>query len=186
MELIKIIYIFRLMDKWKIEEVNQMKKIKIIISATLLLTLLVCVLLYTRPMTLAQLCSGVDITQCVSVSGYFFLVPSVENSRFEIDKDDERFSQIVELFESRKFRRSLVSLLPQGTKTYRTQDGDFKWEVMFEINDVIFPDGSVNSGTLICVSNFFGVLEVHFNGDVWRCTTSDKKEWLSDVMSLIS
>lgn len=163
-----------------------MKKIKIIISTTLLLTLLVCVLLYTRPVTLAQLCSGVDISQCVSVSGYFFIAPSVEHSRFEIDKDDERFSQIVELFEPRKFRRSLVSLLPQGTKTHLTQNGDFNWEVLFEINDVTFPDGSVNSGTLISVSNFFGVLEIHFNGDVWRCTTSDKKEWLRDVMSLIS
>jgi hypothetical protein len=165
-----------------------MKKIKIIISIALLLTLLVCVLFYTRPMTLAQLCSGADITQCESVSGYFFLAPSAEDTRFEIDKDDERFSQIVELFETRKFRRSLVNLLPQGTKTHLTKDGDFKWEVMFEINDVKFPDGSVVSGTLINVSNFFGVLEVRFNGngDVWSCTTSDKKEWLSDVMSLIS
>jgi len=76
--------------------------------------------------------------------------------------------------------------LPQGTKTHLTKDGDFKWDVMFEINDVEFPDGSVVSGTLISVNNFFGVLEVHFDGDVWRCTTRDKKEWLSDVMSLIS
>ena len=183
-----IIYIFQLIDKMKVEEVNQMKKIKIIIYAALLITLLFCVLFYTRPMTLAQLCSGVDITQSVSVSGYFFLAPSVEKSRFEIDKDDERFSQIVELFESRKFCRSLISLLPQGNKTHLTKDGDFKWEVMFEINDVTFPDGSVISGTLISISNFFGVLEVHFNGygDVWRCTTNDKKEWLNDVMSLIS
>ncbi len=163
-----------------------MKKIKKIISTALFLTLLVIVMLYIRPMTLSQLCSGVDITQCVSVSGYYFLAPSDEPSRFKIDKDDERFGQIIELFKSRKFRRSLVSLLPQGTKTHLTQDGDFKWEVIFEINDVTFPDGSVNSGHLIRVSNFFGVLEVHFNGDVWRCTTRDKKEWLSDVMSLIS
>ncbi len=163
-----------------------MKKIKIIIFAALFLTLLVCMLFYTRPMTLAQLCSGVDITECVSVSGYFFLAPSVEDSRFEIYKDDERFSQIVELFETQKFRRSLVNLLPQGTKTHLTKDGDFKWEIMFEINDVKYPDGSVVSGTLIGVSNFFGVLEVRFNGDEWHCNTNDKKEWLSDVMSLIS
>ena len=163
-----------------------MKKIKITKSTALLLILLVCVLIYTRPMTLAQLSSGVDITQSESVSGYFFLAPSVEDSRYEIDKDDERFSQIVELFESRKFRRLLVNLLQQGGKTHLTRDGDFKWEVMFEINDVTFPDGSVNSGHLIHVSNFFGILEVHFNGDVWRCTTRDKKEWLSDVMSMIS
>ncbi len=163
-----------------------MKKIKIIISAALFLILMVCVLLYTRPMTLAQLCSGVDITQSVSISGYFFLAPSVDDSFFEIDKDDESFSQIVELFESRKFRRSLVSLLPHGIKMHRTKDGDFKWEVMFEINNVTFPDGSINSGTLIHVNNFFGTLEVYFNGDVWYCTTRDKKEWLSDVMSLIS
>lgn len=163
-----------------------MKKIKIIIFAALFLTLLVCMLFYTRPMTLAQLCSGVDITECVSVSGYSFLAPSVEDSRFEIYKDDERFRQIVELFETQKFRRSLVNLLPQGTKTHLTKDGDFKWEIMFEINDVRYPDGSVVSGTLIGVSNFFGVLEVRFNGDEWRCNTNDKKEWSRDVMSLIS
>ncbi len=169
-----------------------MKKIKKIIFATLFLILLVSVLIYTRPMTLAELCLGVDITQSVSVRGDFFLAtsdgaPSVETtSPFEIYRDDERFGQIIELFESRKFRRSLVNLLPQGTKTHLTKDGDFKWDVMFEINDVEFPDGSVVSGTLLSVNNFFGVLEVHFDGDVWRCTTRDKKEWLSDVMSLIS
>ncbi len=163
-----------------------MKKIKTFISAALLFTLVVFVLFYTRPMTLTQLCSGVEITECVSVSGKFFLAPNTENSRFEINRNDERFSAIVELFETRKFRRSLTNLLPRGIKTHLTKDGDFKWEVLFEINDVTFPDGSVVSGTLISVNNFFGVLEVHFNGDVWRCNTRDKNEWLRDVMSLIS
>lgn len=162
-----------------------MKKIKMIILAALLLAILACVLIYTRPMTLTQLCSGVDITQSESVSGYYFIAPDVEDSRFEIDKDDERFGQIIELFESRKFRKPLVSLLPRGTKTHPLRDGDFKWELMFRINDVTYADGSVNSGTLIRVSNFFGALEVHFDGDAWRCTTSDHEEWLSDVLSLI-
>ena len=163
-----------------------MKKAKIIIPITLLVALLGVVLFYTRPMTLTQLCFGVDVARCELVAGYYFIAPSVEESPFEINQDDEHFSQILELFESRKFSKSLVNLLPQGTKTHLTQDGDFKWEILFELNDVTYPDGSVNSGTLIRVSNFFGVIEVHFNGDVWRCSTSDKDEWLSDVMSLIS
>lgn len=163
-----------------------MKKAKIIIPITLLVALMGIVLYYTRPMTLSQICFGVDMDQCESVSGYYFIAPGVDDSPFEIDQDDEKLSQILELFDTRKFSKSLVNLLPRGNKTHQLQEGDFKWEILFEFSDVTYPDGSTNSGTLIRVSNFFGVIEVHFNGDVWRCSTSDKEEWLSNVMSLIS
>ena len=163
-----------------------MKKAKIIIPIILLVALLGVLLFYTRPMTLSQICFGVDVDQCELVSGYYFIAPGVDDSPFEINQNDEHFSQILESFDTRKFSKSLVNLLPQGTKTHQLQDGDFKWEIMFKFSDVTYPDGSANSGTLIRVSDFFGVIEVHFNGDVWRCSTSDKEEWLSDVMSLIS
>lgn len=162
------------------------KKYLIITFGILLLALLICALLYTRPMTLAQLCSGVDVIESESVHGYYFIAPGVEDTYFEIDKDDERFSQMIDSFATRAFRKSLANLFPLGSKTHFTQDGDFKWEVIFKINDVTFPDGSNNSGDLIRVSNFFGLLEVHFNGDVWRCATNDSEEWVEDVMALIS
>ncbi|WP_458862444.1 hypothetical protein [Acidaminobacterium chupaoyuni] len=163
-----------------------MKRIRRIIPILVLAVILGAIFFYTRPMTLSQLCLGVTVAESKSVSGYYLIAPGVEDKYFEINEKDTRFAQIIDLFENRKFRRSLLSLLPQGTKTYPPQDGDFRWEIMFEINDSKFPDGSIASGTLIRINNFYGILEIHFNGDVWRCTTADKDKWLKDVMGIIS
>ena len=163
-----------------------MKKAKHIIPALLLAAVCGACFFYTRPMTLSQLCPGVNVAQSKSVNGNYAVAPDTEDSRFEADESDARFSQIVELFKNRKFRRSLVNFLPQGTKTHQTGEGDFRWDIAFTMDDVAFPDGSVNSGTLISVHNFYGTLEVSFDGDIWRCTTADQVEWLKNVMSLIS
>ena len=149
-----------------------MKKTVLIIVAVLVIALLVCALIYTRPMTLAQLCPGVDVSQSEAVRGYYFTAPGVEDTYYEIDKDDERFSRIIEAFATRKFRRSLTGLLSNGTKTHLYQDGDFKWELMFVMEDVEFPDGNIHSGPLSSVSYFFGALELHYNGDTWRFSTN--------------
>ncbi len=142
---------------------------------------------YTRPLALSQICGDIDILQSNCVHGYYTDSPRMtEDGRFEIEEDDERFLKIIELFKNKKFKRSLWNFLPNGTKMHRFEDGDFKWEVMFDFNEIMLPDGSKGSGSVIRVSNFFGeVLEIHFNGDTWRCDVSDKDTWLEEVMSLI-
>lgn len=163
-----------------------MRKTSKVTFLVLIFALLISTLIYTRPVTLARLCSGTDISQSESVRGYYFVAPNNGDTHFEIDKDSEQFGQLVGLFESYKFRKSIAGLLPWGTKTHRAQGGDFRWEAMFVFNDTVLSDGSTVSGTLISVNNFFGILEISFDGNVWRCTTNDKQKWLEDVLVLIS
>ena len=143
-------------------------------------------LVYTRPMALSQLCGGIDISQSHYVHGYYVDSPRMaEDARFEIKADDERLTQIIELFKNQKFRRSLWNFLPRGTKYHVFEDGDFKWEVLFNFENVTLPDGSGARGSVIRVSNFFGLIEVHFDGDVIRCDVSGKEDWIEQVMALI-
>ena len=130
-----------------------------IVLLGILAVLVLAALIYTRPMTLQELC-GLDIAQCESISGYHLRCPEVEDTYFELSADDERFSQLAGLFARQKFRRSLLSFLPQGGTVQQTQDGDIRWEVCFNFGLTDFPDGSTGSGTFLQCRNFFGVLRI--------------------------
>ena len=94
-----------------------------IVLLGILAVLVLSALIYTRPMTLQEI-GKVDIAQCESVSGYHLRCPEVEDTYFELSADDERFSQLVGLFARQKFRRSLLSCLPQGgTRRMATSGG---------------------------------------------------------------
>jgi len=92
---------------------------------------------------------------------------------------------MLELFEGQRFRRSLWNFLPRGTKTHRFEEGDFKWEALLNFENVTLPDGSKARGSVIRVSNFFGLVEIHFDGDTIRCDIRDKESWLKEVMDII-
>ena len=158
-----------------------------IVLLGILAVLVFATLIYTRPMTLKELC-GLDIAQCESISGYYLRCPEVEDKYFELSADDERFSQLVGLFARQKFRRSLLSFLPQGGTVRQTQDGDIRWEVCFNFGLTDFPDGSTGSGTFLQCRNFFGVLRI-FNAvedETLRCTVSGQDAFLQQVYDIIS
>ena len=158
-----------------------------IVLLGILAVLVLSALIYTRPMTLQEI-GKVDIAQCESVSGYHRRAPDSEFTSFELSAEDERCSQLIDLFAQQKFRRSLANLLPQGGTTHRTQDGDFRWEVGFCFDATDFPDGSTGSGTFLQCRNFFGVLRI-FNAvedETLRCTVSGQDEFLQQVYDIIS
>lgn len=163
-----------------------MKK-KRLLPLGILAVLVLAALIYTRPMTLEALCEA-DITQCQSVFGYHFRAPQAEDTRFEFPADDVRGQQLTALFARQKFRRSLLSFLPQGGTVRQTQDGDIRWEVCFNFGLTDFPDGSTGSGTFLQCRNFFGVLRI-FNAvedETLRCTVSGQDEFLQQVYDIIS
>ena len=158
-----------------------------IVLLGILAVLVLAALIYTRPMTLQQI-GKVDIAQCESVSGYHRRAPDSEFTSFELSAEDERCSQLVGLFARQKFRRSLLSFLPQGGTVRQTQDGDIRWEVCFNFGLTDFPDGSTGSGTFLQCRNFFGVLRI-FNAvedETLRCTVSGQDEFLQQVYDIIS
>lgn len=163
-----------------------MKK-KRLLPLGILAILVLATLIYTRPMTLQQI-GKVDIAQCESISGYHLRCPEVEDTYFELSADDERFSQLAGLFARQKFRRSLLSFLPQGGTVRQTQDGDIRWEVCFNFGLTDFPDGSTGKGTLIQCRDFYGTLRVFtsIDGKTLRCTTSEQEAFLQQVYDIIS
>ena len=158
-----------------------------IVLLGILAVLVLAALIYTRPMTLQQI-GKVDIAQCESVSGYHRRAPDSEFTSFELSAEDERCSQLIDLFAQQKFRRSLANLLPQGGTTHRTQDGDFRWEVGFCFDATDFPDGSTGEGVLVTCRNFFGKLSLFraYDGKTIRCTVQDQEAFLQQVYDIIS
>ena len=163
-----------------------MKK-KRLLPLGILAVLVLATLIYTRPMTLQEI-GKVDIAQCESVSGYHRRAPDSEFTSFELSAEDERCSQLIDLFAQQKYRRSLANLLPQGGTTHRTQDGDFRWEVGFCFDATDFPDGSTGEGVLVTCRNFFGKLSLFraYDGKAIRCTTSEQEAFLQQVYDIIS
>ena len=163
-----------------------MKK-KRLLPLGILAVLVLAALIYTRPMTLQEI-GKVDIAQCESVSGYHRRAPDSEFTSFELSAEDERCSQLIDLFAQQKFRRSLANLLPQGGTTHRTQDGDFRWEVGFCFDATDFPDGSTGEGVLVTCRNFFGKLSLFraYDGKTIRCTVQDQDAFLQQVYDIIS
>lgn len=164
-----------------------MKK-KRLLPLGILAVLVLATLIYTRPMTLQEI-GKVDIAQCESVSGYHRRAPDSEFTSFELSAEDERCSQLIDLFAQQKFRRSLINLLaPDGGSTHQPKDGDFIWNLSFNFGPTDFPDGSTGSGTFLQCRNFFGVLRI-FNAvedETLRCTVSGQDEFLQQVYDIIS
>lgn len=164
-----------------------MKK-KRLLSLGILAVLVLSALIYTRPMTLQEI-GKVDIAQCESVSGYHRRAPDSEFTSFELSAEDERCSQLIDLFAQQKYRRSLINLLsPDGGSTHRPKDGDFIWDLSFNFGLTDFPNGSTGSGTFLQCRNFFGVLRI-FNAvedETLRCTVSGQDEFLQQVYDIIS
>lgn len=164
-----------------------MKK-KRLLPLGILAVLVLAALIYTRPMTLQEI-GKVDIAQCESVSGYHRRAPDSEFTSFELSAEDERRSQLIDLFAQQKFRRSLINLLsPDGGSTHRPKDGDFIWDLSFNFGPTDFPDGSTGKGTFIQCRDFYGTLRVFtaIDGKTLRCTASRQKEFLQQVYDIIS
>ena len=164
-----------------------MKK-KRLLPLGILAVLVLSALIYTRPMTLQEI-GKVDIAQCESVSGYHRRAPDSEFTSFELSAEDERCSQLIDLFAQQKYRRSLINLLsPDGGSTHRPKDGDFIWDLSFNFGPTDFPDGSTGKGVFVQCRNFFGKLELFraYDGKSFRCTVQDQDAFLQQVYGIIS
>ncbi len=168
-----------------------MKRKKWLILLAVLAVLLSAVLVYTRPMTIAQLTDdAIDLSQTTALRGeyvhYTGTSASSEDIAFSLSPDDNGFAQLLSLFESRTVRRSLWNFVPTGGSTHSLRDGDVRWSLRFALHDVSLPDGDTLSGDVLTIDNFFGTLSVRFGGQTWRCTTAEQEQLLADVFSLIS
>ena len=165
------------------------KKLAALSLAGLALLLLAATLWYTRPLTLQKLCPEIDLSQCSSITVYFGITPYVEMERLVLEPDNPSFSPLLKNLQEQSFSRSLTSLLPQRTRTVRTEEGDFRWELILNFDDtLVMPDGNGYSGQLLHILNFFGSLEVFYalNGRTWQVSTQEQDAWLTQILELSS
>lgn len=163
--------------------------VRLLLVLAVLLAGAAALLWYTRPMTLRQLCPEVDLARCSSITVYYEVVPSAEQERIVLEPSSPTFQAILKELQDRTFSRSLTSLLPRGTRTVRTTDGDFQWELLLEFDSaIVTPDGNEHQGMLLRLENFFGRLSLdHMLADrTWDVTTKDQEVWVSQVMDIIT
>ena len=171
-----------------------MKKIfrnrKIVAMIALAVLLLVSYLVYSRPMTLSQLCPLLTLDKCVEISGYYRTSTQTDGlTQFTIEADSKEFQELCSLFNEKTYRRSLRDLLPRGARTHQTtNEFEFQWEVMFHFDAIEFPDGNAGSGPLLQVQYWYGELDIE--NKVWEntrlfCYTNEQDVWAKEILDII-
>lgn len=158
---------------------------KVLIPVLILIALVTGVLIYTRPLSVSQICDDIDITKIESFHVTYERFPDDETVQYNINKDDPRFLLIADLIAAQRYRKTLWNVFPQAAKTHRLQNGDFKWELGCVVSEVPLKNGEIVSGSAIHISNFYGELEIWCAGKIWRCTAENQGQWISDIMDTI-
>ena len=162
------------------------RSVKVILSF-LVLCVVIVTLIYTRPLTIEERYPVLELSQCELISGRFRRDGTdVEDTSFTISPEDPHFDELIDLFQSAEFKTKLRNILPHGTKVHPYQDGDYKWEVTFRFEDVAFPNGDIGSGDMLHIDNFYGEIELFFDGQQTECSLKNQDEWLDDIMSIIT
>jgi len=160
-----------------------------LLAAVLVIGAAALALLYTRPLTVPEICPAIDFDECSRIHGYYYLYDNSNKAGddvpFELTKEDEAFAATLDSLENREFRRSLRSLLPESSRAHRLEDGDYKWDIILTFDRLSFPDGSTGSGDVLHIGNFFGQLTIYFNGESWRCSTDDQADWIESIIQHI-
>ena len=161
------------------------KKLAATIVAVAALGMLAFVLIYTRPVKIERRYPEIDLSQCTQIMGdYRINGVSDEFTEFVFYPQDPQFQEMVELFRAPGFRTRLKNLLPRGTKIHAHHEGDFQWAMSFRFENVPSGDGVI-SGDLLSADDFYGDLELSFNGKQVNCSVAGQEQWRESVLAVI-
>ena len=167
----------------------QFTKKRVILAVLALLV--IAALIYTRPMKPKHFCPGLDLSKSKEISIlYTPMDPEIVPGFVTITPEDPEFSQFVELFETRFFRRSLRGLLPFDGIIRRTTSTE-SWYVAFYFDDTLFPDGTVRNGRLFGCDTFGNLrLDINYtkDEDTWvfvPCAMFEQHFWSAKVLELV-
>ena len=156
---------------------------KKIVSAVIIGILLFYVKLNFMPTTLLKLYPMLTLDKCVEISGDYRVGTQTELNSFVFERDSEEFRNLFAHFYYASYEWSIRNILPQGTRYHKTEPNDFQWNVYFTFEDVKFPDGSTGSGKMLQIENWYGDLDIYFNGERYACYTyGDQDEWLKEAL----
>ena len=139
----------------------------------------------TRPLAIERRFPELDFSQCTQIWGYYRVVgKNDEQILFRFSPDDPQFDEIIDLFRTAGFRTRIGNVFPPGTKLHLSNKGDFQWTVSFRFEEVLSEKG-ILSGDLLRADNFFGDMEISFDGKQTKCSVKEQTLWLEEVLSLI-
>ena len=166
-----------------------MNKKKIAVISAMVLLLLIAAgaayLVYSRPMTIPQRYPMLTLEQCTEIGGTFADGTEISTKKFTVDRSSEAFVMLWDLFYEPEYRRSLSDLFPKDSRTRNVAPDDFEWTVCFFFEDVVFPDGRVVPGTVLVFQNWYGELDITFNGERLFCYTSEQEAWAKEIFTII-
>ncbi|MDE6935506.1 MAG: hypothetical protein K2P26_07845 [Oscillospiraceae bacterium] len=142
---------------------------------------------YSRPLTIEDLCPGLDLEKCTGVyAGYSAYENEISELYNRISLTPENgLTPLLELFQGRHFRRSPFWWIPRGTRTHPIREGDFRWDIDLAFENAPVTDISTATGYLLHFNNFYGDLDMEFMGDTRPVSTADQEQWLEDVLAYI-
>lgn len=140
---------------------------------------------YSWPKTLLQLYPMLTLDKCTEISGYYIVGTQTDPMEFVIEKDSPEFEKLFSQFYWKMYRRSVRDILPRSTRYHTPSPEDFQWDVCFSFEDVEFPDGSIGSGKMLHFHNWYGDLDIGFNGETYSCHTDEQEAWAETVLQLI-
>lgn len=161
------------------------KRLTIAIIAALVLCLAVFAAVYTRPLKIEQRYPEIDLSQCTQISGYYRINGTGDEMiRFVFDPEDAQFNEMIGIFQTVGFKRSIQDLLPKGTNAHTDREGDFQWTVSFRFENVR-SNKAVLSGELLSVDDFYGDLQLSFDGKPMKCSADETQNWSKRVLDVM-
>jgi len=158
---------------------------KAVVIIAVLLLFVAVYLFYSRPMTIQERYPMLTLDKCSGFNGYYREGAEPRLKEFNIDKNSDAFETLCDLLYERDYRRSLRDLFPRGTRVHRAEPGDFEWEVLFQFENIVFPDGNVGSGEMLHIQSWYGELDIRFDGETLACYTSEQEDWAKEVFDII-
>lgn len=165
-----------------------MKKVrtkKIVIVASVAILVIAACLFYSRPKTVSQLYPMFTLDKCTEIRGYYEIGTQPEMTEYTIEKDSDKFQKLCTLFWEQEYCRSLRDILPRGTRIHQTQPDDYQWDVYFYFEDIALPDGSIGSGAMLHFQNWYGELDIYFDGETYSCHTREQGVWAKEILDII-
>ena len=165
---------------------------KLIILALIVILLLVGYIVYTRPMSLAQLYPNTDFSHLSLMEGYR-LVPDSPGSapfnqeEFRAEPGSETYESLLKLLTEQEYRRSVLSPLRKGRRSYSSQAGDKLWCVTLFFDREDLPNGSF-TGSMLHIGTTFGKLDMSPSSPQEKFCTffmKDQKTWNEAIYDLI-
>lgn len=152
-------------------------KPSVIILFIVFLAIVIALSIYTRSWTIKDKYPDIDLSKCTKITGFYFKGNLTEDIAFTIDKNDKHFNEIINSFESTKFKTELSNVFSSNTKTSEYDSSDYLWHIVFHFeND--------KDKSFLHFENYFGNLEATSNGKQIKCSTSNQEKWSDEIMDI--